>query len=259
MKIKAVFLSLFIIFFITGISFAGSYAPAAGQEGSTAIHMDDLLFVGWATGWENYLVGSNASAAWQMPEKALGKAVGNSYDIVSLGRGGEITLTFDSSIGNGDGYDFAVFENSFSNTFLELAFVEVSSNGLDFFRFDNDSLTANPVGGFGNVDPTNIDGFAGKYKQGFGTQFDLEDLAYNDLLDINNIGYIKLLDIVGDGSYFDTSGDVIYEPYPTSGSAGFDLDAVGVINQGSPVPVPAAIWLLGSGLVGLAGLGRKSN
>jgi len=40
---------------------------------------------------------------------------------------------------------------------------------------------------------------------------------------------------VGDGSNLDSLGEVIYDPYPTSGSAGFDLDAVGVSN-GAPYP-----------------------
>lgn len=141
---------------------AGPFAPAAGQAGSTAIHMDDASFVAWATGYEDYVVGADAAATWQTPEKALGKAAGTSTDIVALGNLGAITLTFDGVITDGEGADFAVFENSFNATFLELAFVEVSSNGSDFFRFPTYSFTSAPVGAFGAVDPTNIDGFAGK-------------------------------------------------------------------------------------------------
>ena len=49
---------------------------------------------------------------------------------------------------------------------------------------------------------------------------------------------IRLIDIVGDGSATDASGDPIYDPFPTVGSAGFDLDAVAVIHaDGSPVEV----------------------
>ncbi|MEW6265791.1 MAG: VPLPA-CTERM sorting domain-containing protein [Thermodesulfobacteriota bacterium] len=240
---------------------AGPYAPAAGQLGSTAIYMNDPQFLGWATGWEDYQVGANVSASWQTPEKALGQAVGSSFDIVCLGDGGAITLTFDTPIGNGDGWDFAVFENSFNDTFLELAYVEVSSNGVDFFRFTNDSLTSGPVGGFGAVDPTNIDGLAGKYRQGYGTPFDLAELAgLSAWLDISSIGWVRLIDIVGDGTCLDSSGNVIYDPHPTSGSAGFDLDAIGVIHQAAaPVPIPGAIWLLGSGLIGLTGLRKMFN
>lgn len=246
----------------------GPYPPAAGQPGTTAIFKDDPVFLGWATGYVNYLPGSNVDAGWQTPGKALGKAVGDSYDIVCLGDRGQITLTFDTPIRDGAGWDFAVFENSFNDTFLELAYVEVSSDGSNFYRFDNVSLTSNPVGGFGAVDPTNITGYGGKYRQGYGTPFDLDHLnylynpgsagTYLDVsgLDFNNIGYVRILDVVGDGSYSDTFGNVIYDPYPTTGSAGFDLDAVGVINT---VPVPSAVWLLGSGLLALLGFRRRKT
>ena len=212
---------------------AGPYPPAAGQAGTTAVHKDNAAFIAWAADWENYLPGEAVTSTWQTPKNALGKAEGTSSDIVSLGRGGEITLTFDQPITNGLGWDFAVFENSFSDTFLELAFVEVSSDGATFVRFDNDSLTPNPVGGFGSLDPTDIDGFAGKYRQAYGTPFDLSDLATRNevisgAVDLSAITHVRLVDVVGDASDFDTSGHVIYDPYPTNQSAGLDLDAVGV-------------------------------
>jgi len=229
---------------------AGPYAPRAGAMGSTAIHMDDPSIKSWATGWEHYEVGAEVDEQWKTPEKALGKAVGTSFHIVTLGRGGRITMTFDPPIGNRDGYDFVVFENSFNDTFLELAYVEVSSDGVNFVRFPCDSTTADPVGGFGAVDPTNIDGLASKYKQGYGTPFDLEDvkgdeLVSNGTVKVNHITHVRLIDIVGDGTCLDTSGDPIYDPYPTVGSAGFDLDAIGVINQGfdnlSPPDKPSLV------------------
>ncbi len=260
MKINlSVMFSAMLLLALTALpAFAGPYAPAADQSGSTAIYMDDPVFAAWATGWENYSIGSNVDVTWQTPDKALGKAIGDSYDIVSLGRGGSITLTFDNPIVNGSGYDFAVFENSFSDNALELGYAEVSSDGTNFYRFANDSLTSSPVGGYGSVDPTNITSLAGKYRQGYGTPFDLMSLNGISGLDINNIGYVRIVDIVGDGNHFDTSGDVIYDPYPTSGSAGFDLDAIGVLHQ-SPVPIPGAVWLLGSGLLGLVGIRRKKR
>jgi len=238
------------------VSYAGPYAPAAGQPGSTAIHKDSPVFVGWATGWQDYVVGSDCDVIWQTPAKALGKAVGDSYDIVCLGNGGRITMTFDKPIANGPGWDFAVFENSFNDTFLELAYVEVSSNGVDFFRFPNESLTASPVPAFGAVDPTNIDGLAGKYRQGYGTPFDLDQLAgVSPLLNVNSISFVRIQDIVGDGSYLDTSGKPIYDPHPTVGSGGFDLDAIGVIHV---VPEPNTFVLLASaGLVGAVVFSRR--
>lgn len=239
---------------------AGPFAPAAGVDGSTAIAKDNAVFVDWASGWTDYVVGADAVAGWQTPEKALGAPVGDSYDIVSLGNGGRITLTFDQPIRNGSGYDFAVFENSFSNTFLELAWVEVSSNGSDFYRFNNYSYTPNTVGAFGSVDPTNIHGLAGKYRQGFGTPFDLAELAGISGLDLNNIGYVRLIDLIGNGSESDSLGNKIYDPYKTTGSAGFDLDAVGVINRNQPtaVPLPTSLWLFGGALFAATGMRRRS-
>jgi hypothetical protein len=226
---------------------AGPYAPAAGQPGTTAVAKNDPTIVGWATGYQNYQIGANVDATWQTPTKALGPAVGDSFDIVGLGNGGQITLTFAQSITNGPGNDFAVFENGFGDTFLELGYVEVSSNGADFFRFDNDSLTAAPVSAFGSVDPTNLDGLAGKYRQGFGTPFDLAALAgVSPLLDTSHIGYVRILDIVGDATYLDTSGNPIYDLYPTTGSGGFDLDAVAVIHA---VPEPASVMMLAVGML----------
>jgi len=214
---------------------AGPYAPAAGQAGSTAIFKDDARIKAWATGYENYVVGPGVDAGFQTPAKALGKALGDSFDIVTLGDNGKITLTFDHPISNGSGADFVVFENSFSDTFLELAFVEASVDGTNWKRFPNDSLTPAAVPSYGTVDPTNIDGLGGKYRQGYGTPFDLAAVGLNQAI------YVRIVDIKGDGSVKDTTNHPIYDPHPTTGSAGFDLDAVGVINQ------DAACGAIGSG------------
>jgi len=239
-----------------GVCLAGPYAPAAGQPGSTAIFKSDPAIVGWATGYENYIVGANADSKWQTPNLALGPAVGDSFDIVSLGNGGKITLTFAQAIADGPSWDLAVFENGIADTFLEFAYVEVSSNGVDFFRFANDSLTAAPVSAFGTVDPTNITGLAGKYRQGYGTPFDLSTLAgVSPLLDLGHVGFVRVVDIVGDGTYLDTSGDVIYDPHLTTGSGGFDLEAVAVLHA---VPEPGGLALASGALLGvLLGLRRR--
>lgn len=241
-----------------GAAHAGPFAPAAGKPGSTAIGKDDAAFVQWATGYADYQPGPNVDAGWKTPANALGKAQGSATDIVVLGDGGRITLTFDGYITNGAGADFAVFENSFSDIFLELAFVEVSSNGTDFFRFTNYSFTASPVSGFGSVDPTNIDGLAGKYRAGFGTPFDLDALAGIAGLDVNKVQYVRLVDVVGNGSTFDSypaaygGPHPVYDPYPTSGSSGFDLDAVGVIHYAAIASVPEpSQWAMYCAALGL--------
>lgn len=257
---RKIFSSVLLAVSFSFAAHAGPFAPAAGQPGSEAIDMNDAAITSWATGYIDYQVGLNVDASWQDATKALGMAQGTSGDIVSLGEGGRITLTFNDPIVNGLGNDFAVFENSFSDTFLELARVEVSSDGSNFFGFAATSLTPAAIGSYGLLDPTNIDGLAGKYRQGWGTGFDLEMLAGNAGLDIFNVGYVRLLDIVGDGSMFDDAGNPIYDPYETFGSAGFDLDAIGVMNSASTVvPIPASVWLFASGLLGLLSLRRKKS
>ncbi|MGB0759173.1 MAG: DUF4465 domain-containing protein, partial [Rubripirellula sp.] len=228
---------------------AGPYAPAAGQVGSTAIAHDDAAIIGWASGYENYQPGSAVDIDFQVPENAIGQAEGTVADAVTLGRNGQITLVFSTPIRNGFGSDFAVFENSFSDTFLELAYIEVSSDGENFFRFENDSRTPSPVGAFGDVDPTNVHNLAGKYRRGYGTPFDLDELqGTSPLLNTAAVTHVRVVDIVGDGSALDTSGDVIYDPSPTVGSAGFDLDGVGVLNQFEYSSDVVGFEDLGSGL-----------
>ncbi|MDF7808995.1 hypothetical protein P4E94_16225 [Pontiellaceae bacterium B12219] len=240
------------------------FAPAAGQPGSTAVSMNASNIAAWADGYTNMLYGADVDITWKTPAKALGPAAGDSYDVVSLGRSGEITLTFSMGITDGAGDDFAVFENSFSDSFLELGWVEVSSDGIHFTRFPNASYTSDSVGGFGQVDPTLIYGLAGKYRQGFGTPFDLSELeevaaeidagnfSYSadyveaftnnySYLDPLLITHVKIIDIVGDGTALDSDGEVIYDPYPTVASAGFDLDAVAVLNQPVDERVPQTI------------------
>jgi hypothetical protein len=193
--------------------------------------------------------------------------LGNNAGVLSLGDAGSIILGFAQPITNGAGYDFAVFENGFTSgslAYLELAFVEVSSNGADFFRFNATSLTptATQIGSFGLLDATNLNNLAGKYVGSFGTPFDLGELAgTSPLLGVNNVQFVRLIDVVGTinplYATLDGQGNIVNDPWPTAfGSSGFDLDAVGVLNQ---VPEPAA-WLLAAiALVGVKGACRGRN
>lgn len=241
-------IQIILIGFISVNTWAQSYPPAAGQEGSTAIAYDSEVFVAWANGSEierGYINISNPGqqdqgssyASFGAASDALGIADGT---VVSLGDRGTAILTFQDPIGNGLGFDFAVFENAFNDTFLELAFVEVSSDGENFFRFPahSETQTETQVGGFGSIDPTYINNFAGKYRAMFGTPFDLADLEDNALLDKNHITHVKLIDVVGsidpEFASYDAQGNAVNDPFPTPfWSGGFDLDAVGVINEAS--------------------------
>lgn len=211
---------------------AGPYPGVAGTAGSDAIHKDDPRLLAWATGHSELFYGKEADPMWRTPAKAYGKATGGIYDIVCLGNGGRITLYFPHPVRDGEGHDFAVFENAFDRGFLELGFVEVSSDGTNYTRFASASLTPNPVGASAlNMDPTNLNGLAGKYQAGYGTPFDLAALPTSPALDKQNVRFIRVIDIIGDGDTKDSGNRPIYDPTPTIGSGGFDLEAVGVIHQ----------------------------
>ena len=112
------------------------FPGAAGTSGSTAIYKDSSVFIDWAShakiirGYQNI---SNPSAGYATVGDSISvtqKAGLNG--VVSLGDGGIAILTFSNPIVNGTGFDFAVFENSFNDFFLELAFVEASSDGVHY-------------------------------------------------------------------------------------------------------------------------------
>jgi hypothetical protein len=172
---------------------------------------------------------------WRDPEGALGPADGTSAGIFCLGRGGAVTLTFDTPIVDDAGFDFAVFENGMSADFLELAFVAVSTDGDTFVRFDSAYVATEPMDEFGTLDTTAFDGVAGKYERGFGHPFDLNTLknkpaVTSGAVDLREINFIRIIDVIGDGTAEDSFGHPLYDPYPCRDSAGFDLDAVGVIH-----------------------------
>jgi hypothetical protein len=244
-------------------------AAVAGPYTEPGVAASSPQIAGWATGLDSLVRGPQDIASPGGPlasfgsgPASLGPADGSA---VSLGDGGSVTLTFAQPIRDGAGADFAVFENGFAfgnSVFAELGFVEVSSNGTDFFRFPAVSLTqtATQLGAFGGIDPTDVFNLAGKHA-GQGTPFDLAALAgVSALLDVNSVTHVRVIDVVGRitpvGTYLpsvDSLGNTINDPYPTAfASGGFDLEAVGVINF---VPGPGVAVLMGIGA--LAGLRRR--
>ena len=239
------------------------------------------IFRGWATSVVSYQPAPGVDLLrWDDPGKALGPATGNNFDIVSLGdvnstqidQGvppGEITLSFGQPIRDCNGYDFVVFENglvSVCNTlggsvagqmFAELGYVEVSSDGSHFVRFPSVSLTPGLVGMYGTIEISDVYNLAGKHPNAegvcTGTPFDLSEIAddpnvVSGLVDINNINYVRIVDVPGSGDFEDeavkhiepnswpfwdfyANRHPIYDAWLTFGSGGVDLEAIGVLEE----------------------------
>ncbi len=230
-----------LVFLLLSISIKAQFAPPVGQEGTTAIKADSSIIIGWANncivqrGFIN--IGDTSLGFASFGADSLVQNIADNA-VVSLGDAGSAIITFETPLVNGAGFDFAIFENSFLDDFLELAFVEVSSDGQNFFRFNSNSLTqtTEQVGTFGLLDASKINNLAGKYRGGYGTPFDLEELKDTPELDINNIRAIKIVDVVGsiteEYATYDSQGNTINDPWPTPfESSGFDLDAVGIIHD----------------------------
>jgi len=259
------------------------WGHASPQDANAVINP---IFRGWGTEVISYNQAPGVDPRWCEPNKALGPATGRGDDdIFSLGdlsieqinQGvlpGQITLMFDEAIRNGGGYDFAVFENGLlsefttpagsaeGQMFAELAYVEVSSNGEDFVRFPAVSLTRQQVGLFGTIEISNVYNLAGKHPNSggkcTGTGFDLQEIAdeasvISGLVDINDIRYVRIVDIPGIGDFYDeavkhidpgtwpvwdcyANNHPIYDAWNTSlvplhPSGGFDLEAIGVLKE----------------------------
>lgn len=265
------YFGLFCLLSATIADSNAQFAPAAGMSGTTAVHKDSSIIAEWATGCvvvRGYIDISNPAktytqadqtsnyAFYGQPAHALGPADGI-INTVSLGDGGTATLTFAHAIRNGAGPDFVVFENGFRESippqlyFLELAFVEVSSDGSRFVRFPATSLTPADaqVGTYDQLNPEHLHNLAGKYVANYGTPFDLEDLSDSTGIDFQRITHIRIVDVVGNinepYATRDAQGNRVNDPWPTPfWSAGFDLDAVGVIHSGgNPLHLPEKVRL----------------
>lgn len=201
-----------------------------------------------------------------------GAGVG-SLDVVTLGVSGELVLGFAAGLGVCDarGPDLIVFENAFNfgmGRFAELVWVGVSTNGVDYAFFPSICRVAGPVPAYGSIDPADVEGFAGVTPvfadvgapgepgnaldpfdpaEAGGDAFDLADLAGDRLVasgavDLSRIYYVRLLDVLGDGSQLDSEGNPIYDPTgnmdpPYSDETSADIDALAVIH-GLAAPLP---------------------
>jgi hypothetical protein len=174
----------------------------------------------------------------------LGGGLGSgSIDVLTLGDGGSVTLGFDVVLRNGPGADLIVFENGFAfgtSVFAEVAFVEISTNGVDFARFPSSYVPpsggSTPMGTFygmcggmpivANVstDPTSP---FDPVRSG-GEALDLAELAGHPLviggqLDLQDVNFVRLVDVA--------AGDVDSNGVPISGGTSADVDAVALLHH----------------------------
>lgn len=194
-----------------------------------------------------------------LPANALGAPQGGgltqgSTHVHSLGVGGSLTVQMAVPVRDGPGVDFLVAENAFATggfglVFGEVAFVEVSSNGVDFARFparyrgpDSDP------GAFGVVDLAHFENLAGTVPvlagsvafpnadpedvvEAGGDAFDLADLRTDPLvglglLDLTAITQVRLAD-VRSSIDLDAAGRRVRD----CGSGSADIDAVTAIQH----------------------------
>jgi len=236
-----------IIFLMLQMAATAQYAPQAGIAGSTAVSATSTDIAGWATscsvqrGYIDIASPGLGTTTTGTDADATGSANGS---IVCLGDSGVATVTFAAALYNGPGADFAVFENGFKDpangamAFLELAFVEVSSDGVNFVRFpaNSNTPTNTQIPGSGvYMDAALINNLAGKYIANYGTPFDLEELKDAPGVDVNNITHVRIVDVVGSVTghpSHDQAGKKINDPYPTNfPTGGFDLDAVAAMHM----------------------------
>ena len=131
---------------------------------SGQIHLQSDSLIAWISGIE---VNRYSTVTDGNYYDALHEADASKF--VSLYKG-YATATFDSPVRDADGYDFAVFGNKYT---LGQAYVEVSSDGTHFFRFnDKTELIYND----------------------WGKMYDLNDLDDNAYLDKQNIRFIRITD-----------------------------------------------------------------
>ncbi len=261
------------------ISQAGIYSGHSDTAHSIdpAIVIDDPRFAEWANliDASRTIFGPRGSTTIDQTGGVNSLGDLDAADIAAGVNPGFLTVTFPSGIRNGAGFDFVIFENGFSFfddggtpedesqfLFAELAYVEVSSNGIDFARFEStatnlESELYTPFGrSFAGLDPSNVHNLAGKHAGGFGTPFDLDSLTADPLvtsgaLSLDDIQYVRLVDIPGNGSFVDEMGNPIFDTWLTSGSGGFDFRlgdgsdgstaGVGVFNNVAAVPEPSSV------------------
>jgi len=186
------------------------------------------------------------------PQAYDASGIGGSTDVLNIGVGGKIVVGFEGKvIFDGAGSDFVIYENPFyisgstEHIFLEPAYVFVSSDGDNWTSFTTHYQVQNPPLQYDD-NPLHYSGFAGIHPvfsnstngidplnqlSAGGDWFDLSDIsdtALRDGVDIQNICFIKIVDVSA-GVGRDSDGNIIPGVYYPS-LDGFDIDAIGCKN-----------------------------
>jgi hypothetical protein len=264
-----------VVFLSPTLALAGPFSgpQQTSHEIDPAIPASSNAFVEWAdaiqpVGQGSHLAPRGSSSITDSGVISLGDL--SQSEIDNNVQPGYLTVTFPTGISDGPGADFAAFENGFTflendngtpGLFAEYAYVEVSSDGEHFARFPSIDRNTGPLGdgwgrAFTGFDVTNVKNLAGKHAAGFGTPFDLAELSSqplvaNNTVNLDNIQFVRLVDIPGNGDFLDSEGNPIVDNWMTSGTGGYDFnlsEGIGVINT-VPEPTSAAIALIGAGLL----------
>ncbi|MBN2650872.1 MAG: hypothetical protein JXR63_00715 [Spirochaetales bacterium] len=216
---------------------------------SRLIEFSDKRITQWGYRVVEYSPGEGVTnEVYKDEKKALGAANGDANNVLSLGNGGFVTIEFEFEVEDLPGPDICIFENGLVQfvdgrelVFAELAYVEVSSDGVNFARFPSSVLDSEAKEAFDYIYPGNYNNLAGISKSGWGVLFDFADLictreVAENLVNLDKIKFVRVVDIPGisepasDSACFDSFDQIITDPYKTEQTAGFDLNSLGALN-----------------------------
>jgi len=176
--------------------------------------------VSFADAWVYYAPTSDVLSPHNNPDEALGiPDYANDSGYVSLGDEGVLILQFTDNSLTTSWNDSLDLWVFEVGGFIEPTEVAISTNGIDWIDVGATS---------GATSGIDIDAYVGA-----------------GVLLGERYSYVKLTDLLPHQSG---------SPYE-----GADIDAVGAISSASPVPIPGALWLFASGLIGICTISRREG